>query len=391
MLTGFFDLPWWGYIAVVLLLTHLTIISVTVFLHRCQAHRSVSLHPLPSHLMRFWLWLTTGMVTREWVAIHRKHHAHCDIDEDPHSPQVEGISTVLWRGAELYRSALDDPELLQRYGKGTPDDGIERKLYSRFPYLGISLMLIIDLLCFGAIGLTIWAVQMVWIPFWAAGVINGVGHFLGYRNFETGDASRNISPLGLLIGGEELHNNHHAAPSSARLSCRWFEFDIGWFYIRSFALLGLAEVRSAGMIRRLPLAPDGALNRLQLLRLYARQVILPILKQERRIGSRASRELLRRSRWLLLREKHRLNAAQRSRVESSLSLSARLATVYEYQHRLREIWTLPGRSSDRLGRALHDWCVDAKSSGIAVLEEFAECLMSASQVRCAAVTSSTPG
>lgn len=381
MLTGFFDLPWWGYIAIGLLLTHLTIVSVTIFLHRAQAHRSVSLHPVPAHFMRFWLWLTTGIVTREWVAIHRKHHAHCDIDEDPHSPQVKGISNVLWRGAELYRGALDDPELLARYGKGTPDDWLERRLYSRYPNLGISLMLVINLLCFGALGLTIWAVQMLWIPFWAAGVINGVGHFLGYRNFETGDASRNIIPLGLLIGGEELHNNHHAAPSSARLSCRWFEFDIGWFYIRSLAILRLAKVRSAGLIQQLPLAPDGAVNRLQLLRLYASQVILPILKQERRDASGASRQLLRRSRWLLVRDKQRLNAAQRSRLESSLSLSARLATVYEFQHRLQQIWTLRGRSGDGLGRALQDWCVDAKNTGIRALEEFAERLMEVSQVR----------
>ncbi|MBV1790587.1 transposase [Marinobacterium sp. D7] len=381
MLTGFYPLPWWGYLLVVLTLTHLTIASVTVFLHRSQAHRSVTLHPLAAHPMRFWLWLTTGMVTREWVAIHRKHHAYCDIEKDPHSPQVRGIGQVLWQGAELYRGALSDPELLERYGKGTPDDWIERRLYSRFPYLGISLMLVIDLLCFGVIGLTLWAVQMLWIPFWAAGVINGLGHWVGYRNFETDDASRNLLPLGLLIGGEEMHNNHHAAPLSARLSCRWFEFDIGWFYIRCLELLGLARVRTASLIQKQPLDPAAALNRLQLLRLYGRQVLLPTLKLEYPQHGPASRRLLKRARWLLLREKHRLTAAQRARVDSSLSMSERLATVYEFQRRLREIWSLPERSGERLARALREWCEDARSTGVAALEEFAERLMLVSHIQ----------
>jgi len=381
MLTGLFILPWWGYLLVALILTHLTIVSVTVFLHRAQAHRSVTLHPLPAHLMRFWLWLTTGMVTKEWVAIHRKHHAFCDIQQDPHSPQVRGIGKVLWQGVELYRGALDDEELLQRFGKGTPDDWIERRLYSRFPCIGIGLMLVIDLLCFGAIGLTIWAVQMIWIPFWAAGVINGLGHWMGYRNFETEDASRNLLPLGLLIGGEELHNNHHAAPLSARLSCRWFEFDIGWFYIRALVLLRLAKVRRGSLIQKQPLDPAAALNRLQLLRLYGRQVLLPTLKLESRQHGRAGRRLLKRARWLLLREKHRLTAAQRSRVDSSLSMSTRLATVYEFQRRLRDIWHLPERSGERLGSALREWCEDARTTGVAALEEFAERLMQVSHIQ----------
>jgi len=373
MLTGLFPLPWWGYLCVILGLTHLTIASVTIFLHRSQTHRSVALHPLPAHLMRFWLWLTTGMVTREWVAVHRKHHAHCDLNEDPHSPQVRGISKVLWQGAELYTEAQSNAEMLERYGKGTPDDWIERHLYSRYRFLGIALMLLIDLVCFGPLGLTIWAIQMLWIPFWAAGVINGIGHWVGYRNHECGDASRNIFPLGLLIGGEELHNNHHAAPGSAKLSCRWFEFDIGWGYIRLLELLGLAKVRTAGLIK--PPQPVQAVeavpSRLQLLRLYGREVILPTLKQECQARSRASRQLLRRARWLLLREKHRLNAAQRSRVDSTLSLSKRLAVVYDYQDRLRAIWQRSERSGNRLQQALEEWCQEARASGVAALEQFA--------------------
>ena len=240
---GLLHLPWWGYVLVGLGLTHVTIVSVTVYLHRHQAHRAVDLHPVASHFFRFWLWLTTGMVTREWVAIHRKHHAKCETPEDPHSPQTRGIATVLWQGAELYQAEAANRETLEQYGHHTPDDWLERNVYARYPILGVSVMLVADYLLFGFAGVALWGVQMLWIPFWAAGVINGLGHWWGYRNYETVDASRNISWLGVLIGGEELHNNHHAFPTSAKFSIRWWEFDIGWLYIRLFQLLGLARVR----------------------------------------------------------------------------------------------------------------------------------------------------
>ena len=242
MYNGLFDLPWWGYVVVALVLTHITIAAVTIFLHRHQAHRALDLHPIPSHFFRFWLWLTTGMVTREWAAIHRKHHAKCETADDPHSPQTRGLRKVLWQGAELYRAEAKNPETLQRYGHGTPDDWLERNVY-RHSVLGVSIMLVIDVIAFGALGLTIWAVQMVWIPFWAAGVVNGIGHYWGYRNYDCVDASRNISPWGILIGGEELHNNHHSFATSAKLSSKWYEFDIGWMYIRILELLGLAKVK----------------------------------------------------------------------------------------------------------------------------------------------------
>ena len=242
MYNGLFDLPWWGYVLVALALTHVTIVSVTVFLHRHQAHRALELHALPSHFFRFWLWLTTGMVTKEWAAIHRKHHAKCETAEDPHSPQTRGLHKVLWEGAELYRAEAKNVETLQRYGHGTPDDWLERKVY-RHSILGVAIMLVIDLVAFGPLGLTIWAVQMAWIPFWAAGVVNGVGHFWGYRNYDCDDASRNLVPWGILIGGEELHNNHHSFATSAKLSAKWYEFDIGWMYIRTLSMLGLATVR----------------------------------------------------------------------------------------------------------------------------------------------------
>ncbi|HQT26435.1 MAG TPA: fatty acid desaturase, partial [Burkholderiales bacterium] len=225
-------LSFWQLVLATLLLTHITIASVTIFLHRHQAHRALDLHPMISHFFRLWLWLTTGMVTKEWAAIHRKHHAKCETIDDPHSPQVLGLNRVLWGGVFLYAKESDNAETIERYGHGTPDDWVEKHLYARFPGLGITLMLFLDILFFGFPGLLIWGVQMIWIPFWAAGVINGVGHYFGYRNFKAEDASTNIFPLGILIGGEELHNNHHAYASSAKLSSKWYEFDIGWMYIR---------------------------------------------------------------------------------------------------------------------------------------------------------------
>src|SRR5882724_2349506 len=245
MFSGWFDLPWWGLILVALALTHVTIAAVTIFLHRCQAHRALELHPVISHFFRFWLWLTTGMVTKEWAAIHRKHHAKCETVDDPHSPQVHGINRVLWAGVLLYVKESYKKETIERYGHGTPEDWIERNLYSRFATTGVVLLLATDMFLFGVVpGALIWATQIAWIPFWAAGVINGVGHWFGYRNFgDVPDASRNIVPWGILIGGEELHNNHHAYASSAKLSSKWYEFDIGWLYIRCMELLGLAQVK----------------------------------------------------------------------------------------------------------------------------------------------------
>src|SRR6478735_3204717 len=240
---GLTPLPWWGYVVVALVLTHITIASVTIFLHRSQAHRGLDLHPVASHFFRFWLWMTTGMVTKEWVAIHRKHHAKVETPDDPHSPQTRGIKTVLLRGAELYRDESKIRETLEKYGHGTPDDWIERNLYTPFSWQGVGLMLVIDLALFGPIGATIWAIQMLWIPITAAGIINGIGHYWGYRNFACNDASTNIVPWGILIGGEELHNNHHAYGTSAKLSSRWYEFDIGWAYIRLLSFFGLATVR----------------------------------------------------------------------------------------------------------------------------------------------------
>ena len=227
-----------------LIVTHITIVCVTLFLHRGQAHRGIEFHPILGHFMRFWLWMTTGQITKQWVAIHRKHHRSTDVEGDPHSPHVFGIWNVLFKGAFLYHTASKDTAMINQYGVGTPDDWIERKLYTPHSRLGIALMLVIDLVLFGPWGLLVWGIQMIWIPFWAAGVVNGVGHWLGYRNGETKDRSTNFSPWGIIIGGEELHNNHHLDPASPKMSRRWFEFDLGWMWLTLFRTVGLAKIRS---------------------------------------------------------------------------------------------------------------------------------------------------
>jgi len=383
MLTGLLDLSLWGHIGVTLVLTHITIVSVTIFLHRYQAHHALSLHPVVSHFFRFWLWLTTGMVTREWVAVHRKHHAKCESADDPHSPQVVGIWRVLLGGAGLYRTASQDAETLTHFGKGTPDDWLEHHIYSRFPSLGVLVMATADLLLFGAAGLIVFAVQMVWIPFWAAGVINGLGHYRGYRNFETRDASRNLLPFGILIGGEELHNNHHAYAQSARLSNKWWEFDIGWLYIRTLALLGLARVRRIAPRVRIERGKQVVdldtlraviSDRYHILTLYGRKVILPVLRAERRACQGMECKPLRRVRKLLTREDIRLDERARTALQSALQHSQTLATVYRFKTQLKTVWTRTTGDGGARVDYLKAWCTEAERSGITALQDFAEVL-----------------
>lgn len=385
MWDGLLDFSVLGYVIATLLLTHVTIASVTIFLHRHQAHRALELHPLVSHFFRFWLWLTTGMVTKQWVAVHRKHHAMCETEEDPHSPQIYGIRKVLWEGAELYRAEAAKPETLEKYGRGTPDDWLERNVYSRFTWLGVTLMLLIDLVLFGIAGVSIWAVQMLWIPFWAAGVINGIGHWWGYRNFETADASTNIVPWGIVIGGEEMHNNHHAYPSSAKFSNKGWEFDIGWWYIRLLAFLGLARVRR---VAPKPVLVPGKsrvdmdtvraiiANRFHVMADYGRKVVVPVLREEYRKADGSCRALYRRARRVLLRDETRLDEVARDRLKAVLDSSQALRTVYQYQHRLRELWNRTANSPDNLLQALQEWCRQAEATGIKALQDFAQSLRS---------------
>ncbi len=378
-----FDLPWWGYALVALGFTHVTIAAVTIFLHRCQAHRALDLHPAVSHFFRLWLWLTTGTDTKEWVAVHRKHHAKVETEEDPHSPQILGIKALLLEGREIYVRSAHDRTIQDRYGHGTPDDWLERNLYRPHTNVGLGTMLIANVVMFGPIGITIWAVQMLWIPIFAAGVINGIGHYWGYRNFETADASTNIVPWGIVVGGEELHNNHHAFPSSAKLSVRLWEFDIGWLYLRVLSALGLAR------IKRLPpravMVPGKALpdadtvkaviaNRLHVMSDYGKQVLARVHAEEVRSADARSRGALRRVRRLLLRDESRLTADARRRLDDALDNSQTLATVYRYRQQLQQIWLERQASHERLVQALQEWCHQAEATGIKALQDFARAL-----------------
>ncbi len=379
--TGFLDLSAWQVVAATLLLTHVTIVAVTVYLHRYSAHRSLELNAGLKHLFRFWLWLTTAMNTREWTAIHRKHHAKCETPDDPHSPVQKGLGTVLRRGAELYMEEAKNEETLRIYGKNCPDDWIERNLYSRFPNLGIVLMLGLDLALFGVIGLTVWAVQMIWIPVWAAGVVNGLGHAVGYRNFECRDAATNLVPWGILIGGEELHNNHHTYPNSAKLSVRKWEFDMGWAWIKLFSLLGLAKVnRTAPIAHRVEakhqLDMDSAMailnNRFQIMAQYRKLVIKPLVQLELQRADASVRHQFRRAKRLLSREPSLLQDDQQKRIEVILEQSQALRVIYEQRLALQQIWTRTSANGHDMLAAMKQWVQDAEASGIQSLREFAE-------------------
>jgi len=386
MFSGWLDLPWWGAVLAALALTHVTIAAVTIFLHRCQAHRALDLHPLISHFFRFWLWLTTGQVTKEWAAVHRKHHAKCETPDDPHSPQVYGINRVLWGGVFLYVKESRNTETLERYGHGTPDDWIERNFYTPYSYIGVFLMLALDLGLFGIVtGALVWIVQMAWIPFWAAGVINGVGHYFGYRNYDVVDASTNIVPWGILIGGEELHNNHHAFASSAKLSSKWYEFDIGWLYIRVLSALGLATVKKVAPKPRFaePRAVDLDMvhaviaNRYDVLSRYAKSLKQTYAHELARLRTWSPRdaELLSSLRRALLRGQA-LAGAEGTKLAQALKHSRALETALAMRHELAMLWERSSASKEQLVRQLQDWCRRAEGSGVAPLVAFSQRLRS---------------
>ena len=381
---GLLHLPWWGYVVVTLVLTHITIASVTIYLHRHSAHRALDLHPLVAHFFRFWLWMTTGMVTKEWTAIHRKHHAKCETADDPHSPQVVGIQKVLLEGSELYRQEASNQETLDKFGHGTPDDWIERHVYSRTSIGGVGLMMVIDLILFGPIGLTVWAVQMLWIPIFAAGVINGVGHYLGYRNFQVDDASTNIVPWGILIGGEELHNNHHAYASSARLSSKWYEFDIGWLYIRLMEMVGLAKVKKlAPRIRMADAAracDDRTLqaiitHRWDVLARFSQSVRNTCADEIRHIAENSRSAALNFRRWLSQDERF-VSDHERAQVAKLAEKSRILNTVVTMREELIQLWQRSSATKEQLVKQLEDWCRRAELSGIAALQDFSRTLRS---------------
>jgi stearoyl-CoA desaturase (delta-9 desaturase) len=380
---GVWRLSWWQVLIFTLVVTHITIASVTIFLHRTQAHRAMELGPIPSHFFRFWLWLTTGMVTKEWVAIHRKHHAKCETPDDPHSPQTRGIETVFWQGAELYRAEAKNKETLAKFSHGTPDDWIERNLYTRFSWQGVALMLIINVTLFGALGATVWAVQMLWIPVTAAGIINGIGHYWGYRNFEAPDASTNISPWGLIIGGEELHNNHHTYPTSAKLSVKPHEFDIGWLYIRILQAVGQATVRKTAPVLKLgevrPLADGKTLealihHRYEVMADYAAALKracgteLDRLREQGRKGSESWKQMLIAHRWLP-RDDEKVPVGVKPQMAVAMASSPVLTTLVAMREELRQLWTRTNVSREQLVADLQAWCQRAEESGIAALHE----------------------
>ena len=381
---GLLSATWWQVLLYTLVTTHITISAVTIFLHRAQAHRALDLHAIPSHFFRFWLWLATGMVTKEFVAVHRKHHAKCETAEDPHSPQTRGLKALLLTGVELYRVEAANTETLVKYGHNTPDDWIERNLYSRFSWQGVAVMLVLNLLMFGAIGALVWAVQMVWIPWWATGVINGLGHFWGYRNFEAPDASTNVSPWGILIGGEELHNNHHTYPTSAKFSVKPYEFDVGWLYIRAMEMVGLARVKKVapklalGGVR--PVADGKTLdaiitNRYEVMARYAAELKRAVGTEVERLKAHGPSDgaLLRHMRlaqaWLH-RDDDKIPVAVKPSLVAALGQSPQLAKLVAMREELRALWTRTGVSAEQLVVDLQAWCRKAEESGIAALQEF---------------------
>lgn len=381
---GLLNLSVWGYVLITFAMTHLTMIAITLYLHRSQAHRALDLHPNVAHFFRFWLWLTTGMKTLEWVSVHRKHHARCETKEDPHSPVVEGIMTVLLEGAELYRFAKKDPETLARYGKGTPSDWLERHVYST-PFLrgklGVILLLVLDLVFLGVPGLIVWGIQMAWTPFFAAGVINGLGHFLGYRNYECPDAARNILPIGILVAGEELHNNHHTYGNSAKLSVHWWEFDIGWMYIKILSYFNLAMPKrlppevckaSAAFKDKIDLATIEAIvnNKLAVFSEYTRQVIKPVFHHVKKNEHHKAKLFSLRMKRLILRHPNLVKDTERMQLTLALDHSRELQVVCSYRDHLSQIWSKTTSSNKELVEAFQDWCRQAEKSGIETLQNF---------------------
>lgn len=381
LIHGLSGLVWWQVLLVALAFTHVTIVSVTLYLHRCQAHRALELHPAVSHFFRLWLWMSTGMLTKEWTAVHRKHHAKCEQEGDPHSPQIFGIKKVFWEGAELYRAEADNAETVQRFGHGTPDDWMERNVYSRHSRLGIVIMLALDVALFGALGLAVWAVQMAWIPIWAAGVVNGIGHYWGYRNFEAADASTNLVPWGIIIGGEELHNNHHTYPTSAKFSVKPYEFDIGWMYISVLAKLGLARAKKTppklafGAVQ--PVADEKTLeaiitNRYEVMARYARQMRLTVQAELDALQAKSADvsrlEAVRR--WLH-RDDDKVPAKYKAKVELVRAQHPALAQMHAMREELRQLWSNTTLTRDQLAKNLQAWCRRAEESGIAALRDYA--------------------
>jgi stearoyl-CoA desaturase (delta-9 desaturase) len=383
LVNGVLDLSAWQIVLYTLIMTHISIISITVYLHRAMAHRAMDMNPALAHFFRFWCWFTMATVTKEWIAVHRKHHAKCETDEDPHSPVRKGLKAVLLGGAELYQSEASKEETINRYGKGCPESWVDVNVYEKHKNLGITILGFMNIILFGPIGLTVWAIQMLWQPVHAAGIINGVGHVFGYRNFECSDASRNITPLAIWIGGEELHNNHHTYPNSAKLSVKAWEFDIGWMYIRTFQILGLVKnVRQGPVVHvdknKTELDIDAAMaaanNRFQIMAKFYQSVIKPVVKETKNEANVKLAPVMKRAKKLLTRDDSLMTDKYRSQLAELIEYDEMVEKVYQMKQDLQQVWKKRSSSRDELLHAMQEWCKEAEASGIHALEEFANSL-----------------
>jgi stearoyl-CoA desaturase (delta-9 desaturase) len=376
---GLLDFSLLQIIITLLIVTQITILGVTLYLHRDQTHRGLQLHPLVRHFFRLHLWLTTGMLTKDWVAIHRKHHAKCETEEDPHSPQYFGIKTVLYSGVELYTKERKNKETIEKYGKGTPNDWIERNVYTRFHFLGIFIMFLIDVALFGAIGITFWAIQIVWIPFFAAGVINGLAHWYGYRNYSTEDCSTNISRFGVIIGGEELHNNHHAFPSSCKFAHKKGEYDWGWYVIKALNSVGLAKIKKTvpeleqSSNENLDLDAVKAMltHKVNLLQVYVKDVVKPAISQEYDLRSKQIRQTSDKFLNSMSIDWRFLDDEAKELFKQYIHTSPTIETIIKYRDELKSIWESNGKTSEQMIEAIRQWCQKAEKSGVKVLQDYA--------------------
>ena len=378
-INGLIDFTWVGYLVYTLVVTHISIVAITLYLHRGVCHSAIEIKPILSHFFRFWLWLTTSMRTADWVAVHRKHHAKCETIDDPHSPAYYGIDTVLLRGADLYHEEKNNPETLEKYSQNCPTDWVEENIYTGKNNIGILLLFIFNIIMFGVVGIIIWAVQMAWTPIFAAGGINGAGHYWGYRNYDTSDDSTNMGPLGLIIGGEELHNNHHAFPTAAKFSLKPWEFDIGWMYIQIFSFLGQVKVKRLAP-KTVVDNPSEVLDpetgyallksKLTVITNYTKTVLAPLMKHESRNATAELKRLLNKSQSSLVREPHRITNQENNSLDIIFDKCYKLKIAYDLKNKLFNILHSRNLQHDKFIDTINEWCEEAKSAGIESLVDF---------------------
>ena len=383
LINGLIDFTWVGYVLYTLVVTHISIVAITLYLHRGVCHSAIEIKPLLAHFFRFWLWLTTSMRTADWVAVHRKHHAKCETIDDPHSPAYYGIETVLLRGADLYHEEKNKPETLEKYSQNCPTDWVEEKIYTGMNNIGILLLFILNIILFGVVGIIIWAIQMAWTPIFAAGGINGAGHYWGYRNYDTSDDSTNMGPLGIIIGGEELHNNHHAFPTAAKFSLKPWEFDLGWMYIKLFSLLGQIKVKRLAPVTIIN-EPSKSLDhetgyallksKLTVITNYSKIVLKPLMKHEHKKADGELKRLLNKSKCTLVREPHRITNQENNMLDRIFDKCSSLKIAYNLRNKLFDILHSRNLQHDKFIESINQWCEEARSAGIESLAVFSSSL-----------------